>query len=60
MQRFIDYKKAFDKVNHSKLIQVLRKYDVPAEEISDFFYWQREVTNIKRFFYSIRRKNIRL
>ena len=30
---FIDYKKAFDKVNHNKLIQVMRKHDVPSEEI---------------------------
>ena len=40
---FIDYKKAFDKVNHSKLIQVLRKYDVPAEEIRLILhlYWSQ-------------------
>ena len=25
--------KTFEKVSHSKLIQVLRKYDVPSEEI---------------------------
>ena len=34
---FIDYKKAFDKVNHSNLIQVLRKYDVLSEEIRLIF-----------------------
>ena len=38
---FIDYKKAFDKANHSKLIQVLRRYDVPSEEIRSILnpYW---------------------
>ena len=40
---FIDYKKAFDKVYHSKLMQVLRKYDVPSEEIRLILhlYWSQ-------------------
>jgi len=29
---FIDHKKAFDKVNHNKIIQALTKYRVPSEE----------------------------
>ena len=30
---FIDSKQAFDKVNHCRLIPVLKKYEVPPEEI---------------------------
>ena len=40
---FIDYKKAFDKVSHSRLIQVLKKYEVPPEEIRliSNLYWSQ-------------------
>ena len=30
---FVDYKKAVDKLNRDKLVQILTKYDVPSEEI---------------------------
>ena len=40
---FIDYKKTFDEVKHSKLIQVLRKYDMFSEEIRLILnlYWSQ-------------------
>ena len=40
---FIDYKEAFDKVNHSRLIQVLKKFEVPPEEIRliSNLYWSQ-------------------
>ena len=38
---FIEYKKAFDKANHNKLIQILTKYDVPSEEIILNLYWSQ-------------------
>ena len=38
---FIDYTKAFDRVKHNKLIEVLGKYDIPQEEIRliSNLYW---------------------
>ena len=40
---FIDCKKAFDKVNHNNLIEILTKYDVPSEEIRLILnlYWSQ-------------------
>ena len=40
---FIYYAKAFDKVNHNKLIDVLRKYEIPSEEIRiiSSIYWNQ-------------------
>ena len=40
---FIDYKKAFDKVSRSRLIQVLKRYEVPPEEIRliSNLYWSQ-------------------
>ena len=37
------YKKAFDKVNHNKLIEILTKYDVPSEELTliSNLYWSQ-------------------
>eukprot|EP00794_Sanderia_malayensis_P004332 gene4332-4905_t len=40
---FIDYKKAFDKVNHGISIRVLKKYEVPPEEVrlTSNLYWSQ-------------------
>ena len=40
---FIDYTKAFDRVKHNKLIEVLGKYDIPQEEkrLISNLYWNQ-------------------
>ena len=40
---FIDHTKAFDRVKHNKLLEVLEKYDIPQEEIRliSNLYWNQ-------------------
>lgn len=41
---FIDYEKAFDKVQHEKLVQILQKYQIDGDDMTLIcnLYWQQE------------------
>ncbi|GFR80796.1 retrovirus-related Pol polyprotein LINE-1 [Elysia marginata] len=47
---FIDYAKAFDRVNHKKLIEVLAKAGIPSHErqLACEIYWNQSAKLIKR------------
>ena len=47
---FIDYQKAFDRVNHERLIEILKQEGIPAHEIRIIenlnLYWNQEAAVI--------------
>ena len=45
---FIDYEKAFDRANHMKLIEILRKYNIDDKDLQVIraLYWD-QCANIK-------------
>ena len=45
---FIDYQKAFDRVNHERLIEILKQEGIPAHEIRiiEHLYWNQKAAVI--------------